>query len=268
MTDAVSPEMQDIIRRKLAEIEHEEQAKILFAIESGSRAWGFHSPDSDYDVRFVYARPAEWHYALGKKRDVIERPIDDELDLSGWELSKTLSLMLGSNAVIAEWLQSPIVYLSETAAVAELTEFARRVLDRRSVTWHYLSLLRRQQTRLIGPDGQPRLKRFFYILRPALALRWMRLHGTAVPPMDMQNLLDGCALSEAELIAIDALTELKKQASERAAGIDVDPLLWQIVNKEIAETESWLEQPGSKQQVDYWGEASALHMRLSQAAFA
>lgn len=107
----VSSEMRKIIQDRLRQIADEEQALILFAAESGSRAWGFHSNDSDYDVRFVYARPVEWHLSLGKKRDVIERPIDDELDLSGWELGKALNLAMGSNAVIAEWLQSPIVYM-------------------------------------------------------------------------------------------------------------------------------------------------------------
>ncbi len=83
MNDAVSPEMYALIRDRLRDIAHEENVRILLAVESGSRAWGFHSPDSDYDVRFIYARPVDWHFRLDKRRDVIERPIDEELDLSG-----------------------------------------------------------------------------------------------------------------------------------------------------------------------------------------
>ncbi len=91
---AVSPQMHSQICERLEGIACEERVKILFAVESGSRAWGFHSPDSDYDVRFVYARPRAWHYKIGNQRDVIERPIDDELVISGWELSKSLGLVL------------------------------------------------------------------------------------------------------------------------------------------------------------------------------
>lgn len=171
MEAAVSQEMRRMIEAELDNIAREEGVRVLFAVESGSRAWGFHSPDSDYDVRFVYTRPEEWHYRLEKKRDVIERPIDDELDISGWELSKALTLALGSNAVIAEWLQSPIVYRREHEAVLSLTSFVRDVLDRHAVMWHYLSLLKRQKSRLIGADGQIRIKRYFYVLRPTLALR-------------------------------------------------------------------------------------------------
>ena len=166
MTDPVSPGMKALIRARLTEIAQEEGIRILFAIESGSRAWGFHSPDSDYDVRFVYARPLDWHLSLGKKRDVVERPIDAELDLSGWELSKALTLTLGSNAVIAEWLQSPVTYQDDPAARAALTDFAARALDRKSVSWHYLSLMRRQMARLEAPDGGIRLKRFFLRAAP------------------------------------------------------------------------------------------------------
>ncbi|MEP2138000.1 MAG: nucleotidyltransferase domain-containing protein, partial [Erythrobacter sp.] len=145
--DAVSDEMRTVILERIKQIEVEENARIILAVESGSRAWGFHSPDSDYDVRFIYTRTREWHYRLGKKSDVIERPIDDELDLSGWELSKTLTLTLGSNAVVAEWLQSPIVYYADPNAVAALTDFARTALDRKSVTWHYVNLAQRHYDR-------------------------------------------------------------------------------------------------------------------------
>ena len=134
MTEGIPPEQRAAIEAKLDEIEREENVQILMAIESGSRAWGFHSPDSDFDVRFIYARPREWHYRLGKKRDVIERPINDELDISGWELGKALPLVMNSNAVVAEWLQSPVVYRRNDQAVQALTDFAAQALDRKSVS--------------------------------------------------------------------------------------------------------------------------------------
>lgn len=260
---AVDDTMRAQIMQRLDQIAQEENVKILFAIESGSRAWGFHSPDSDYDVRFVYARPRDWHYRLQKKRDVIERPIDDELDISGWELSKALGLAMKSNAVIAEWLQSPIVYTSDTPAVQQLLGFVRDVLDRRAVTWHYLALMDRQLSRLYGPDGTVRIKRYFYVLRPTLALRWMRLHDAAMPPMDMAQLRAGFDLPGDVAQALDVLTARKMAAKERAETEVSEPLLDQLVQAEAQKARAWLaEQPKSPAGV-HWDRANALHLALS-----
>ncbi len=266
--DVVSPEMQDLIKARLKDIEAEENIRVLFAIESGSRAWGFHSPDSDYDVRFVYARPLDWHLSLQKKRDVVERPIDDELDISGWELSKTLQLIMGSNAVVPEWLQSPIVYSATPEAVQDLTDFCRTALDRRSVTWHYLSLMQRQQSRLHGPEGEIRLKRYFYILRPTLALRWMRLNDKAVAPMNMDVLVSGCELSERMHKDLADLTEQKKQAREKAFVSSVSENLVALVADEEAQARDWLAATRSDKARDVlWQEADRLHMKWTQGAF-
>ena len=131
---SIAPEARAVILAKLRGLAEDHNVRILFAIESGSRAWGFPSPDSDYDVRFVYARPLDWHLRLDQTRDVIERPISDDLDLSGWELGKALKLACNSNAVIAEWLQSPVVYIADQAAVEALSGFCREVLDQAGLT--------------------------------------------------------------------------------------------------------------------------------------
>lgn len=272
MHEAVCPEMRQDIRLRLHEMEQTEGISILIAIESGSRAWGFHSPDSDYDVRFIYTRPIEWHYRLGKKRDVVEQPISEDLDISGWELSKALTLMLGSNAVVAEWLQSPITYMQDREALCALSDFADRCLDRRSVSWHYLSLVERQLSRLKTPDGAIRLKRLFYILRPALALRWMRLHEQAMPPMDMARLRAGCALDPAIAEALDVLTAQKKQAREKATLETIDPVLEALVEQEVALVREWLAtadttlKQSPKQLL--WNEADRLHRTISEQSFA
>ena len=104
--------MEDIISKKLKEIEQKENVKIIMAVESGSRAWGFASPDSDYDVRFVYVRRPEDYLRLEKTKDVIEWQLDDVLDINGWDLKKALQLMHDSNPSIFEWCASPIVYQS------------------------------------------------------------------------------------------------------------------------------------------------------------
>ena len=267
MTAPVSPAMHTTIRARLDEIERDEDIRILLAIESGSRAWGFHSPDSDYDVRFVYARPPEWHYRLGKKRDVVERPIDDELDISGWELSKALTLALGSNAVIAEWLQSPIVYHANPDAVMAMRGFVDQALSRKSVSWHYVALFERQAKRLAHPDGGIRIKRFFYLLRPALALRWMRVNDRAVPPMTLSVLREGSDLSGQISDAIDALLVLKMAAREKDSVEAVDPVLMHLVNEEADITRDWLSRTPKPDRPDLWDEASRLHMSISQQVF-
>jgi predicted nucleotidyltransferase len=263
LMDAVSAEMRGIIADRIDQIEKEENARILLAIESGSRAWGFHSPDSDYDVRFIYTRPVEWHYRLGKKRDVIERPIDDELDLSGWELSKALTLTLGSNAVVAEWLQSPIVYRANPTAVSALTEFARTALDRKSVTWHYVNLAQRQLDRLLDENGHVRIKRYFYVLRPVLALRWMRLADKGMPPMHMTALRQGSGLDTALSDALDQLTEQKMAAKEKGT-VETAPLILQtLVEEELQQARNWLAGAPKTNNKDLWETASRLHQDLS-----
>ncbi len=102
--------MRKKIKEQLRRIEDAENIKILLAVESGSRAWGFASPDSDYDVRFVYIRSLEDYLRLDATRDVIELPIDDVLDINGWDLQKTLRLLHKSNPTLFEWFSSPIVY--------------------------------------------------------------------------------------------------------------------------------------------------------------
>ena len=103
-------EMNVLVPEKLAEIERDFDVTVLWAIESGSRAWGFESPDSDFDVRFVYKHKQDFYLSLNDHRDVIELPIDDTWDVSGWDLDKTLKLLYKSNPTLFEWLQSPIVY--------------------------------------------------------------------------------------------------------------------------------------------------------------
>ncbi|NNE89702.1 MAG: nucleotidyltransferase domain-containing protein [Silicimonas sp.] len=260
----VSDAMRATIENRLAQIETEEGAQIILAVESGSRAWGFHSPDSDYDVRFIYKRPIEWHYRLGTKRDVIERPIDNELDLSGWELSKALTLTLGSNAVVAEWLQSPIVYRKDARSVDALQQFARAALERKSVTWHYVNLAQRQIDRLLDDQGHVRIKRYFYVLRPILALRWMRLADAPMPPMHMRALRDGAELDAVTSDALDMLTEQKMAAKEKGTVEAAPHSLQALVTSEMAQARQWLATAPKADASRLWETASRLHYDLSK----
>ncbi|MEM7059151.1 MAG: nucleotidyltransferase domain-containing protein [Pseudomonadota bacterium] len=234
MSNPVSDHMRARIVADLHKIQSEEGVQILLAVESGSRAWGFHSPDSDYDVRFIYAQPIDWHLTVDPGRDVIERPISDELDLSGWDLRKSLGLILRSNAVVLEWLQSPIVYLGDQDFRADLTEFGRQTLRRKPVMWHYLRLAQRQHDRMRDHDGSIRLKKYFYVIRPVLALRWLRLRpDLSVPPMNMSELLAGADVPVAARDLIDDLIIQKRSVSELGSVTQVPQEIDAVIAEEL-----------------------------------
>lgn len=212
------------IDARLAAIAVNESVAIPLAIESGSRAWGFPSPDSDYDCRFVYVRHAEGYLSPWAPRDVIETPLEGDLDVNGWDLGKALKLMLNGNAVIIEWLQSPITYRDDEVFRADFLALAQRLGDRDRLARHYLSfadqLIRRH---LADPDNVIR-KKLFYVLRPAAALRWLRVHPSeALPPMHFPTLL---AESDVAPDVMDVVQQLlAEKARTREMGTAPTPLL-------------------------------------------
>jgi predicted nucleotidyltransferase len=132
--------MREVILEKLDTIEKENNVKILFAIESGSRAWGFASPDSDYDVRFVYAHSEDFYLSIHDRRDVIELPVNEILDIAGWDIRKALRFIGKTNAVIYEWYQSPIIYRKATSFMDDLSLLGNDYFSPRSAMHHYLSM--------------------------------------------------------------------------------------------------------------------------------
>jgi len=174
------------IKQSLLEIETQNKVNIVFASESGSRAWGFPSPDSDYDVRFIYVHPKEYYLSVDEQRDVIELPINDLLDINGWELRKALRLFKKSNGPLYEWLQSPIVYTMNNDFVDDLKNLMPHYFSPRATMHHYLSMAKGVfENDLAG--GEVRLKKYFYALRPILACRWIA-DRREVPPMEFGKL--------------------------------------------------------------------------------
>ena len=110
-----------VIPAHLREVEQQYHVKVLLAVESGSRAWGFESLNSDWDVRFIYVHRPEWYFRIEDQRDVIEHMYDDDVDLAGWELRKALGLLRRCNPSLLEWIHSPVMYEADS-------EFYRRVL--------------------------------------------------------------------------------------------------------------------------------------------
>ena len=202
--------MRETILNKLTAIESRENVRILLAVESGSRAWGFASPDSDYDVRFIYVRPKEDYLRLEKTRDVIELPIEGELDINGWDLDKTLRLLHTPNPTLFEWFSSPIVY-RETAFASELRSIMQQYFSSRRGLSHYLSMASDNYRAYLKADTV-KAKKYFYVLRPVLACRWILDKGTP-PPMRFSELMES-ELDPALLSDVNKLLDMKMNAPE------------------------------------------------------
>jgi uncharacterized protein len=215
--DTSIPELsvQECIRDALCRIELDEEVRVLYAVESGSRAWGFASADSDYDVRFVYAHRPEWYVSVQRRRDVIERPLDRDLDVSGWDLPKALGLFGKSNPPLLEWLRSPIVYL-ETGSLAErVRELAERFASPSACLHHYRHMAENNHREYLQGE-RVWLKKYFYVLRPVLACRWIEAHRT-LPPVEFETLAED-RLPESLKQAVDDLLRRKRAGEELTVG--------------------------------------------------
>lgn len=166
------------IKALLKSIEEEKGIDILIAIESGSRAWGFPSEDSDYDIRVIYRHPYDWYVTPFDKKKVIQDIFIDDLDVSGWDVSKCLSLMYKGNASLAEWLFSPIVYRSNDHYVSMLKDMVGRTFNPKQAFYHYISLAKKK---LEDERSEVNAKSFLYALRALLCARWVAEEGTSPP---------------------------------------------------------------------------------------
>ncbi|MBC6610107.1 nucleotidyltransferase domain-containing protein [Hymenobacter sp. BT507] len=200
------------IQTALHQLEVTHGIRILYACESGSRAWGFPSPDADYDVRFLYSHPPDWYLTLDAGPDTLDFPVDDELDLAGWELRKALKLLRGGNAAFFEWLQSPVIYREAAGFREALGPLLPACWNPRAGLHHYLGLMRRGLTDDLTTE-HVRLKRLFYALRSTLAAHWIRQRPAEVPPMEFRVLRE---LLPTELHGtVDELLVRKATADEK-----------------------------------------------------
>lgn len=212
----ISPEAKAYIQTKLNALAERENIQILFAVESGSRAWGFPSVDSDYDVRFVYARPRSDYLSVREFRDVIETPLENDeflgvpLDLNGWDIRKGLRLGLHSNPILHEWLVSPVRYYGDDATVDPLRKFVALAADKAVLKYHYDRLARRAWEAETD-QSQVKIKRYCYALRPALMLNWLSTRQD-LPPMDVASLCEN--LSKPLISALSELFDLKHTCQE------------------------------------------------------
>lgn len=229
--DYVDAAMRERVRRVLREVEQKYSVKVLYACESGSRGWGFASPDSDYDVRFLYVHQPQWYLRVEPQRDVIELPIDDELDVCGWEWRKALGLLKGANPTLIEWLDSPVVYQQDEKVLTGLHAQVPQWFSPVRARWHYYSMAKKNFRGYLQGE-EVRLKKYFYVLRPLLAVRWIEA-GKGIVPMRFATLLAGSELDSALRAEIDELLALKQRAGEAQYGAR-RPLLHAFIAQELA----------------------------------
>jgi len=210
-------EMNLLVPQRLAQIEGEYGVKALCAVESGSRAWGFASPDSDFDVRFIYIRPREDYLRLHGHRDVIETPIDDTWDVSGWDLQKALRLLYNSNPTLFEWQDSAIRYL-DTGFEARFAPMLAEYFQKKAMMYHYFHMARNNIRAYLRRESV-KPKKYFYALRPVLACQWIREHDSP-PPM----LYDTLAEAELPPALGDVNARLLEMKRELPEGATIKPI--------------------------------------------
>ena len=202
------------ISEKLDRIETEYDVKILHCIESGSRAWGFASPDSDFDVRFFYVHKPEFYLRLDRSSDVINYELNDVFDINGWDLQKALRLLYKSNPTIFEWNSSPIVYRT-TPQWQRVQSVIDEYFLSKSGLYHYLSMANSNYKEYLKGDTV-RLKKYFYVIRPVLACLWI-LEKNSPPPMLFSELVSA-ELDKSLIPYIDYLFEIKTNSPESEYG--------------------------------------------------
>lgn len=213
----IDPGVRMEIEATLARVEREHSVRILFACESGSRGWGFASPDSDYDVRFIYVHALDRYLTVFPGRDVIELPINEVYDVSGWDLRKALGLLRNGNATLVEWLSSPVIYKADQRFLTAVRVAAQQVHRPERAFHHYLHMATKNYREYLRGDVV-RLKKYLYVLRPLLACLWIERQRGPVP-MRFQELIDAIVDDEALRKAIDELLVIKRQASEAEHGL-------------------------------------------------
>lgn len=203
-------EIEDLITIKLREIEEKENVRILHAVESGSRAWGFASPDSDYDVRFIYVRQKEDYLRLESIKDTIDWELDETLDINGWDIQKVLQHFHKSNATVFEWANSPIVYMT-TLEWADIYSVSEKYFSCKSSMYHYYGTAQKTYNEYLNEESV-RYKKYFYALRPILAAKWIEKKNCP-PPVLFQELVDE-VLEEDMKEPVGKLIEKKIHMSE------------------------------------------------------
>lgn len=205
--------IEEFIPGCLKSIEEKYEVKILLAVESGSRAWGFASKDSDWDVRFVYCHKPEWYFSINDKRDVIEETFINDIDASGWDIKKALNQLRRSNPSFMEWTKSPLVYLRDDVFVSKIIPLVQQCFNPTKAMYHYQRIYVKHDERYLQKQGYP-MKRYLYYLRGILACQWIEKYKT-LPPVSFKELYEEVAEDETVKDIITELVLLKSSGKEK-----------------------------------------------------
>ncbi|AOV06392.1 nucleotidyltransferase domain-containing protein [Sporosarcina ureilytica] len=233
--------MNELIRKKIIEIEVRFQVKILYAVESGSRAWGIHSNDSDYDVRFIYIHQPNWYLSIdrqgvGAKRDVIELPINDILDISGWEITKALRLFRKSNPTLLEWLRSDNIYRQNSSLATQLRVLEPETFNPTASLHHYLNMAKNNY-RLYLQKSE--IKNCLYAIRSILACKWIEENKTP-PPIRFNDLVEASVPKGQFRNIIEHLAERKMAGNESEKEVSIS-IMNECLESEISRIETYIQ---------------------------
>jgi predicted nucleotidyltransferase len=246
----VNENVGQMIKDNLASLETREEVVVLLAVESGSRAWGFPSVDSDYDVRFVYIHRAPWYLSvdLEERRDVIEQPLRNNIDLSGWDIRKALKLFRKSNPPLLEWLQCPIIYHERHSLAARLRKLLPTFYSPRASFFHYLHMAEGNIREYLNGDVVWR-KKYFYVLRPLLAMLWIDL-GLGPVPIEFSKLVEATVSDQKVRRSIADLVAAKTSGAELDRGPRI-PVISDFIEQQMARLqETTSDRPSSVPAID------------------
>lgn len=227
----------DELRELLSKTESDYSLSMIYGLESGSRAWGFDSQNSDYDVRFLYVRPVDWYLCIEKRGDALDLGTSNNIDLSGWDLRKSLLFLRKSHPVLLEWLRSPVVYVECSEIVQRMREIGEEFFAPRASVHHYVGWAERTLHRYFHRSDLA-AKRYFYVVRPILCCLWIQTIG-GQPPLRIQALLAAVEMPTEVKLAIDNLIDRKR------AGYELDslgriPVLDQYIFETIPQIKEFL----------------------------
>ncbi|HBM14760.1 MAG TPA: hypothetical protein DD381_00190 [Lentisphaeria bacterium] len=206
--------MKEQILSELRKLEKEQNIRVLYAVESGSRAWGFASTNSDWDVRFIYVHPLDWYLSIQERKDNYTKILPNDIDLGGWELRKSLNLFRKSNPPLLEWLRSPIVYYEDSSFINGIREFSQEYFNPKSTMYHCLHMAERNFRQYLKNDVVI-MKKYFYVLRPVLACMWIEERDTMAP-------MEFITLVETQIKDPLLKTEVDKLLRRKMAGEELD----------------------------------------------
>ena len=211
--------VRDLILVKIKEIEEKEHVRVLHVVESGSRAWGFASPDSDYDVRFIYVRDRNFYLSLKDNKDFIDWELNEVLDINGWDLKKALQHFHKSNATLFEWSNSPVVYYTTDEWKQLYEGVASKYFACKASMYHYYGTANKNYYEYLTED-MVKYKKYFYVLRPILACKWIE-EKKCPPPVPFHELFDSVLENDMKAAVEELLAKkVKMSESDKAPKIE------------------------------------------------